>query len=295
MLQFKKIAITNLQGGLGNQMFQYAVARATGYKVYFDLQFLKNNSVSVENFTARSFELSIFKNINAKEISAKYFNFIKSKFYKKVFRLNFRIINQTENEFVDINTKSSNLYLNGYFQSEKYFSNYRAKILDDFMFPALDTKNKLIESQIKAQSNSVSIHIRRGDYIKSKAVLAYHGVLPLFYYEVAINKLKEKYNNDIQLYFFSDDINFIKQNFGKYPNSVIVEGNTNQDSWKDMALMSACKHHIIANSSFSWWGAWLGGLKGITYAPRHFFSPKVNYNIDDYIPSSWTIVDYDFE
>ncbi|WP_353083333.1 alpha-1,2-fucosyltransferase [Flavobacterium sp.] len=294
MFKRKKTVIVKLQGGLGNQMFQYAVAKGIGFeRVFFDLSFLRKHSVSTNDFTAREFELLIFKNIKVKEIIKTHFKFLKSKKINKLLGYKFNFITQIENEFVDIDKNSDVIYLDGYFQSEKYFSHCRELILNDFEYPELDTKNLQIKNQITSFENSVSVHIRRGDFIKSKAILDIHGVVPLEFYQTAIDKLIDIYG-DIKLYFFSEDMNFVKENFKSYPNLFFVEGNVGSDSWKDMALMSSCKHHIIANSSFSWWAAWLSKEDGITFAPRHFFNPKVNYEINDFMPERWQIIDYKF-
>ena len=146
---------------------------------------------------------------------------------------------------------------------------------------------------ISDSSNSVSIHIRRGDYLKSPIIQDVHGIVPIEYYQKAIDILLKKHDN-LNLFLFSDDMNYVKDIFNNYSNLFFVEGNDNKDSWQDMALMSACKHHIIANSSFSWWGAWLSNQEGVTFAPRHFFNPKVDYYINDYIPENWIIIEYDF-
>ena len=294
MIKRKKTVITKLQGGLGNQMFQYAIAKGIGFeRVFFDLSFLRKHCVSTNEFTAREFELLIFKNISVKEIFKRHFKFLKSKKLNKLLGFKFNFVTQVENEFVTIDKNTDVIYLDGYFQSEKYFSHCRNLIIKDFEYPKLDKKNLLIKNKITSFENSVSVHIRRGDFIKSKTILDIHGVVPLEFYYTAIATLIEKFG-DINLYFFSDDMNYVKENFKSYSNIFLMEGNEGSDSWKDMALMSACKHHIIANSSFSWWGAWLAQEDGITFAPRHFFNPKVNYNIHDFMPERWQIIDYKF-
>jgi len=140
--------------------------------------------------------------------------------------------------------------------------------------------------------NSVSIHIRRGDYLKPP-VLEYHGVLPISYYYNAIEIIRNKYK-DITFYFFSDDEEFVKNNFTKIEPKIYIYDNNGENSWKDMYLMKSCKHHIIANSSFSWWGAWLSDRDGITCAPKYWFNPKIaKFEISDFVPKSWHIINYD--
>ena len=292
--------ISKLQGGLGNQMFQYACARnliRKNQKVYLDLNFIKKHTVSTSEFTARNYELNIFENCRIKILNKFQIDILHKKnlvyrTLKKLIYKKIKHITQKENEFIEIDPKIKNIYLDGYFQSEKYFILKRKSILDEFTFPILDNKNLRIQNRIINDQNSVSVHIRRGDYIKPH-VLEYHGVLPMAYYTNAIMLLKSKFEK-LNFYFFSDDIEFIKNNFGFIEEKVIVEGNIGNCSWKDMCLMKSCKHHIIANSSFSWWGAWLSETNGITYAPRNWFNPQMtNFEINDIVPNNWEIVDYE--
>lgn len=285
------MVITKIQGGLGNQMFQFAVGLAQSPTVYLDLDFIKQNNIDSEKFTKRNFELDIFPNLQYKistKLKKKVF-FSDHLFYKALRRLiHSKTLIQKGNEFINI--PSSNwLYLDGYFQSEKYFINKRKELLHCFTFPALDSKNQAIQDKLLSISNSVAVHIRRGDYLKPE-VQKYHGILPLSYYEEAIAHFQEE-QGEITLVVFSDDIKFAQQYFNKYENTVIVSGN-NDHGWKDMALMSSCTHHIIANSTFSWWGAWLSTREnGKKIAPKNWFNQQVvEYNIHNIIPSCWTII-----
>ena len=188
----------------------------------------------------------------------------------------------------------SYLYLDGYFQSETYFKNIRSQLLLELKFPELDQENDILKNMISESENAVSIHIRRGDYIRSEVISQVHGVLPTEYYQKALDILQSTYSR-LDLFLFSDEIDWVKTNF-RWNNSKIhyVESNHGPDSWKDMALMIHCKHHVIANSSFSWWGAWLSERQGEVFAPINWFnSNKVSFQIKDFIPVTWTIVHYD--
>lgn len=285
------MTVTKLQGGLGNQMFQYAIAksRSISKKVFLDFSFLKTNNISTEHFTKREFELDIF-NIAYRDFSQKQRNIcfgksLKNRLLRKLFYGYTKIIKQTENELISI-PDVKNIYFDGYFQSEKYFKDIRSILIKEFTFPNLDAQNKYTSHKITSVKNSVSVHIRRGDYLKPE-VLKYHGILPWEYYESAINFIKNKFD-ETHFFVFSDDLEFAKTLFNDSKEVSFVEGNMGKDSWKDMCLMSHCKHHIIANSSFSWWGAWLGDENGCTIAPKNWFNPKVaNFNIDDFIPQNW--------
>ncbi|NDW09799.1 alpha-1,2-fucosyltransferase [Dysgonomonas sp. 520] len=292
--------ISKLQGGLGNQMFQYAVVRALETKknknVYLDLVFLETHNKSEEHFSARKYELNIFKNIRATHLSNSCRTiFLSTNLFIRIIRrlLNIRAIKQTNDHYVNL-PDNRNIYLDGYFQSEKYFRNIRKDLLKDFEFIAFDDeKNRIIYDKI-ANSNSVSIHVRRGDYVSSSQIGNKHGVLPVAYYKQAIDLLSKKIEKeDIDYYIFSDDPAYIKTHFEFVPNCVIIDVNKGDDSWKDLCLMTACKYHIIANSSFSWWGAWLSQREGITIAPSRWFNDEVvSYNIHDFIPDSWYIINF---
>ena len=286
--------ITKLQGGLGNQMFQYAAARSISYdkKVYLDFSFLQKNTSSSAVFTGRDFEIGIF-NIAYKTFSEdlrKIFfgkTFI-SRFFRRFILGTLTHVKQTENEFVKI-SHAENIYLDGYFQSEKYFQNIREILLKDFTFPSVDARNNIILQRIHSSENSVSIHIRRGDYLKAE-VKKYHGTLSPEYYYEAIRILEDKFEN-CKYFIFSDDISYSKEIFRHIDNIEYIDINHGKDSWKDMFLMSNCTHHIIANSSFSWWGAWLCKKDGKTIAPNNWLNKEVaNFDIHDFIPSYWTII-----
>jgi len=158
--------------------------------------------------------------------------------------------------------------------------------LFSFNIDLLSDSNKKILQTIK-ETNSISIHVRRGDYVEDKVTNAYHGVCNLEYYLEALKQLERRYDNLI-LFFFSDDIDWVKKKFSYLEQSkFFVENNINEKNWIDMCLMSSCKHNIIANSSFSWWGAWLN-----SNASKTVFAPKKwNYNkeldISSLLPVEW--------
>ena len=284
------MTITKLQGGLGNQMFQYAMAFSCSERVYIDFSFLQKNNKTNDTFTKRDFELSLFPNLKYKEFTEFYRNILFSNqrryyYFRKLFSIKPSVVKQKENELVEFK-KNKFLYLDGYFQSEKYFIKKRKELLHIFEFPALDHENQTLKEQILQHPNSVSLHIRRGDYLKEE-IKNYHGILEQEYYDKAIETIKEKYSN-AHFFVFSDDEDFAIEQYGGLENFTIVKGNS-KNAWKDMALMSYCKHHIIANSSFSWWGAWLSTYKNsINIAPQNWFNPELaNFNIDDFVPSHW--------
>ncbi|MFD2743030.1 MULTISPECIES: alpha-1,2-fucosyltransferase [Sphingobacterium] len=278
-----------LQGGLGNQLFQYATAYAQMPNVYIDFDFLASQEPTSDTFTQRSFELKLFPKIKFKELERSDRKFFLSRgFFHKISRKlrEAVIVRQEGNEFVHI-PDARHIYLDGFFQSEKYFLNDRQKLLEIYQFPELDAINQNLKKQILDDGfHSGSIHIRRGDYMKPH-IANYHGLLPQDYYQKALDILHAKVPN-LRLYIFSDDVSFAQTQFKSFSNAVIVEGN-DHEAWKDMALMSCCTHHIIANSSFSWWGAWLSTQEGgINIAPKEWFNAQVvDFDIDHIVPQNW--------
>ncbi|MCX2431350.1 alpha-1,2-fucosyltransferase [Pedobacter sp. GR22-10] len=278
--------IVKLQGGLGNQMFQYAAARtlSNSGKVYLDFSFLLQNNITTDSFTARGFELGIFKRTKTRISNPYFIRLIRSK--RRIFKTlspRYQEV-KDENIFDFLNNNSSNVYLDGYFQNPLIFRDIRNILMDEFTFPELSKLSKEIELNILSTTNPVAIHIRRGDYTKPE-IQSYHGILPLNYYKQGIERIKSKVENPI-FYIFSDDANWCKENFSFIENSTIV---SNLEPWEDMYLMTACQHHIIANSTFSWWGAWLStNKKQINIAPKNWFKdPQLNLVYQNIIPKNW--------
>ncbi|MCI6689512.1 MAG: alpha-1,2-fucosyltransferase, partial [Clostridiaceae bacterium] len=134
-----------------------------------------------------------------------------------------------------------------------------------------------------SQNYSVSVHVRRGDYLNYSYL---QGICTPHYYEQAMQFFREKYRGKVKFYIFSNDIEWAENNFSE-ADCVIVEGNSGKDSFRDMQLMSLCKHNIVANSSFSWWGAWLNQNKEkIVIAPNKWINQEVEEKID-VIPDDW--------
>ncbi|MFZ5437831.1 MAG: alpha-1,2-fucosyltransferase [Patescibacteria group bacterium] len=290
--------ISRLNGGLGNQMFQYAVGRVVSYlnktDYFLDLS-LYDNQQEVD--TPRSYELHTFNNIKAtpanKHLLEKFTKPNKLKLllnhYLKLklhaYPPNW-IKENGHNFYSNILRLRGDYLLDGYWQTEKYFKKYRNLILEDFTFPKKTSKKnrEIIKEIIKNQA--ISLHVRRGDYVSNKLTNAYHGVVPLTYYKQAINLLAKKITKPLFV-VFSDDPQWCKDNLPVPKNSLFVDHNKGKQSFEDMRLMSLCKHNIIANSSFSWWGAWLNQNKNkIVVAPDPWFKNK-NSNTTDIIPNNW--------
>lgn len=289
--------IVRLQGGLGNQLFQYAAALALakhlGTSVGFDLRFLAANNIET---TPRDFELGDF-NIPVRPIplvDQLAFGMLKVPF-KSIFKylaesiFSTRFFTEKSMQFdpVFFTGKSSHHYLKGYFQSERYFTSIRNDILKSLPSYPPDS---MLANDIRS-CNAVSLHIRRGDYASVSSIQKVHGLLPLTYYYTAINYLIHRLE-DIHVYVFSDDIAWAKDNLVLPVKTTWATENQLNKSYKDMLLMSLCKHHIIANSSFSWWGAWLStDSESIVIAPKQWFADeKYQSQSQDIIPDRWITI-----
>ena len=271
--------IVHLRGGLGNQMFQYALylaASESGKKASLDLSHFnkKNQSTQYElgnTFSIHTAALPLWEKVLVKA-SWKFLHLLHQVPYK-----------ETDRSFGIFDKKVTTLqfaYLKGYWQSEKYFEGISKTIRQHFTFPPFsDHKNKQLLEQI-VQRNSVSIHIRRGDYLKNKL----NWSLDIDYYNRAIQLIKEKVTAP-DFFIFSDDTQWAEENI-KVTNCHFINWNKGDDSFRDMQLMSNCKHNIIANSSFSWWGAWLNNNEEkIVIAPDKWLSTMEGTR--DIIPDSW--------
>jgi hypothetical protein len=177
-----------------------------------------------------------------------------------------------------------NVILEGFFSSYKYFEAIRSQLLQDFRpKEALDLTNEA-SLQLIQNSNSVSLHIRRGDYANTD----FHGILPVDYYKKAIQLLAEK-TGALNLFIFSDEPGWVRQNMDfDFPGEVI-DFNGDEKNWLDLEMMKQCKHNIIANSSFSWWGAWLNENPGkIVVAPKKWYSQGEPTNA--FLPPGWFLL-----
>lgn len=288
--------IINILGGLGNQMFQYALAIALReqYKseeVFIDISNFKGYSLHNNYELNKLFPISIptasisqiiktnipYFNYNLWRVGSRLFRFLPSYITEKKYRKKF--INNQSSKI------PSNAYFDGYWQSENYFKKHRDTILKEFTFSKIDEDENLKLLPSVKNKNSVSIHIRRGDYVNHPL---FKDICTIKYYQNAIDKIKSltKVDNFI---IFSNDIEWCKENFkDEFGNIevIFVNWNKGDKSFRDMQLMSLCKHNIIANSSFSWWGAWLNqNPNKIVIAPFKWNNRECDPQ--NYIASDW--------
>lgn len=182
----------------------------------------------------------------------------------------------------------SDVYLDGYWQSEKYFLRNASQIRNDFEFRFNLSDSELAIRQSLLNVNSISLHIRRGDYVSNHDVAKKHGLCSLDYYYSAIELIRSRVPKP-SLFVFSDDLDWARQNIKTSLPISFVANNKGKESYKDMYFMSQCKHNITANSSFSWWGAWLNASPNkLVICPKRWFLD--NSNVSDLIPNNWKLL-----
>ena len=281
--------IVKIHGGLGNQLFQYSLGRYLAAK---HRTILKLDISNYEKDHLRSYGLGNF-NINAKVATAGEINKftnnwekIKNKFkppYKR------SIIVSLDHEFdKKVLELKDEVYLYGHWPSEKYFKDIENIIRAEITLKKeLSDEARQIEKNILSTS-SISLHVRRGDYLNQKMSKIFK-ICGLDYYKGAIDKILETENHPT-FFIFSDDIEWTKSNLKiKFP-IVFVSGQDIKNH-EELFLMSLCKHNIIANSSFSWWGAWLNRNHGkIIVAPKAWFVNNDKFNTNDLIPKTWITI-----
>jgi hypothetical protein len=289
--------ITQLTGGVGNQMFQYAFGRALSLK--FNVQ-IYLDTFSYKYDELRKYELDAFT-IQEKIADTKMIKAIKNQNPPIYTRLKFKLINKTipahffpyfKEEKFSFNENTllipkQNVYLEGYWQTEKYFKTFRSNLLNDFTLRnPISEKARVFQKIIENAQNSVAVHVRRGDYVQNEVTKAYHGVCDLEYYKSAMENMKIEILNPT-FFIFSDDKDYVKNTFFEFQNCIFIEGI--ELDVEELFLMSICKNNIIANSSFSWWGAWLNKNENkCVIAPKRWFQIKeMQLQSEDLIPDSW--------
>ena len=256
--------IVKVTGGFGNQLFQYAFYLALHNK-YTESIYL--DSLDMANYRLHNgFELENIFKVDANYCTAEQRSKVRkdsnvfSKLFTKAknalgFNKNYVLeaksehFTYSENNFGE---QSTAIYFKGYWQHAKYLEGIEGELRARLTFPAFEKEQNIELSDFIVSHNTVSLHVRRGDYVQHKA---FGGICDLSYYQRAVEKIKQQVEDPVFI-VFSDDINWCKDNLN-LEGVKFVDWNTGDDSFRDMQLMSLCKHNIIANSSFSWWGAWL--------------------------------------
>ena len=288
-----------LQGGLGNQLFQYATARRLAATRHTDLKldtsWYKTNSdrsysldrLNIIGSLATDQEIHVFRRYQKRPahgtisdtlsaIGHNIFIADRTKYWSE----------KSLGYDADIDCVSDNCYLEGYFQSDKYFDSLRPLLVRELSLRDGSAAYVDLERRIHETTNPISVHMRRGDYLQTGRY-RFSGtgneVCSLKYYSDAIELIKQKIGNHVSLFYFSDDPAWVKRLSSKH-GGIVVSGSGCKDH-EELFLMSACRHNIIANSTFSWWGAWLNdhGDK-VVVSPRVWFE---HHDVPDIIPHSW--------
>ncbi len=293
------LVVARIHGGLGTQMFQYALgrnlARCSGARLKLDLTWYDG----VHARTLRQYRLHHF-HIQAEQATAAEiaraqgiggWPGVAGKVGRRINRLRPYVrrswVQEQGPQFdPHILQRLGTVYLDGYWQSEQYFAASADVLRQEFQLRnAPDAANAAMLRQIDATS-AVSVHVRRGDYVTDAKTNQYHGVCSLDYYAAAVNYLTRTVTAP-HFFVFSDDPQWCREHlrFG-YPVTLVEHNGAEQD-YEDLRLMSRCQHHIIANSSFSWWGAWLGSYtEKLVIAPRQWYADPTRHAADR-VPDEW--------
>jgi len=296
--------IVHLTGGIGNQMFQYALGRTLAEKnsTLLKLDLSGFESYKLHRYALHCFniwehiatidEINAFRRAGNPSGSFRWMSRVMKKlgilpYSVSDFYENRKYIKQTQRTFdPSILEANGNIYLEGYWQTEKYFIEIIEILHREFICKYVQDKNSKELAEKIQSTNAVSLHIRRGDYVSNPKTNQAHGLATPDYYENAIKLIIEE-QPDSHFYIFSDDHSWVAENFKPdYPVTMVDHNNASRN-YEDMRLMSLCDHHIIANSSFSWWGAWLGtNPEKIVVAPQKWFNDTTR-DTRDLIPTSW--------
>jgi len=295
--------VVKLFGGLGNQLFQYAFGKKlslkTNQKLYLEMEYgFKNDPYGrIYNLSPFNIQENLIKNdpisidLENLKIKKNHWQGKIKNYLLGLKRSHWQSITEKNLEYDDsIEVKSKHAYLDGYWQSEKYFNDVRDEIIQDIQLKApLQNENALISKKM-LEVVSVSLHIRRmhGVELPGQHHHKIHGGLDLDYYQRAIEMIAAKHSN-LELFVFSDDIEWAKENFKSHFPIEFMSQNDDAHNYLDLILMSHCKHQIIANSTFSWWGAWLNqNPEKVVIAPKMwFFDQEMNAQTKDLIPKDW--------
>jgi hypothetical protein len=294
------LVITRLIGGLGNQMFQYAAGRAIALRRDAVLKLDITGFGAVGTHTRRRYELDVLSIHASAASAADLAQFGRTGKPRSprldrllgrlgIGRLNGDGMTYREPHF-HYDPKVAKLpvpvYLDGYWQSEKYFSDIGGMLRQEFAAKVpVDRENEILGAKIDAV-NAVSLHVRRGDYITNPATNRFHGVCSPDYYQGAVDYIVGRAARP-HLFVFSDDREWTCANMRFSVPTTFVDLNPPDCGYRDMQLMARCRHHIAANSSFSWWGAWLNpSTEKIVVVPKHWFRDSRN-DARDLIPPNW--------
>lgn len=283
--------IVNIFGGLGNQMFQYALILALekryGENVLADIHYMndydRHHGIELEKIFPVKLKLATKDDIKKLSFYASTYKMHKYLKWLHIRKPSTIVEILSKPYHADVFTDKS-CYYDGYWQDSRYYIDIKEELAECFTFKnPLNPNNQETLNHI-CSCNSIGIHIRRGDYLKKAR---YRGICDVEYYTKAIKLVKEQISNP-HFYFFSNDIEWCKDNLMSLmadSEYSIVDWNKGEDSYIDMQLMSNCQSLIIANSSFSWWAAYLGYKKDLVIAPKTWFNttPPLSIQMEEWV------------
>ncbi|MBD2699762.1 alpha-1,2-fucosyltransferase [Spirosoma sp. BT702] len=288
------MVISVLAGGLGNQLFQYAfgfrMARQLQTELRLERHMLESQTLArLRNYTPRQYELDVFGITNAE---ASWSDTLLS--LSRTLLSGHQVVLLRESEpatLAKVSARTKDVLCVGYWQSEDYFKSESEALRTQLRFQKRPSDATLaVADSIRTHPNATFVHIRRGDYVTNAITNQHHGVCGEAYYQQAVRYVRER-AADTHFFVFSDDQTWVKRELGALLSpATFIEHNKGADSWQDMYLMSLCRNAIVANSSFSWWGAWLNGQsERIVVAPQRWFAAdKSSY--PSVVPPHWITV-----
>lgn len=287
------MVIARITSGLGNQLFQYALARHLALRnrttIYVDLSYYQQTYATD---TPRAFRLHQFNT------SYQVLNTSPYLYASKATKL---LPNRTLKPYVQfvqegqfhfdarvLDVRARLITLEGFWQSERYFADSADVIRQELTLrSSLNGPAAEYERTIEQADVPISVHIRRGDYVNHPEFSQTFGFVGLDYYRAAIKQLTAQFPN-LTLFIFSDDPQWVKENLAPTVPHVYVTNTGDDADLADLRLMSRCRHHVIANSSYSWWGAWLDSRPDkVVISPKTWFRNKPESNTKDLIPAAW--------
>lgn len=296
--------IVRISGGLGNQMFQYAFGRALAERNQAELLLDLSGLAAKENEEQRHFSLGIFE-AKCKIATKEDFRKLgitdpedqtlcgRAKRYLERAGESFLPLQKRkaiiEHDFLfdaDVASMGDNHYFSGIWQSEKYFSAIKNELKNDFVLKEKNTDATVDAKKMSADKSLVCLNVRRTDYVTNEKIAGKIGFIGKKYYENAVALMRKKVP-DAKFLVFSDDIEWCKKNLDFIPNVFFVSHAGDENAFaKDFHMMSLCSHFIVANSTFSWWAAWLSKNENKTIiAPKKWFASGLSDR--DLVPKNW--------
>jgi len=296
--------IVKMMGGLGNQLFQYAfgtsLAQKLSQETVYDISWFVHERTRILrlNYLGLSLKYKTAGGIYAILKKSAIYCSARSKLIRSLkplqklenvyeFKTSFFNTIVKEKDFnIEKIKNNKNYYFDGYWQNPEYFEDVRNLILSEIRFPEFQNSQDLNLKKQICDSESVAIHIRRGDYVSDSWANQTLGTCSIEYYQKAAEHIMSKHTN-AKFFLFSDDPDFVKTNFGFLPNATLVSDSIRSEI-DELNLMHSCKNFIIANSSFSWWGAWLSqNPEKIVIAPRQWYKNKEANEQCKIVPDNW--------